>query len=64
MRRAGTQQIRNQAGQLNVGLFQQRLQMVLQPRPNARQLVLSPRHRPPQTLLGIGHKTQGQLPGH
>src|SRR6266571_4397388 len=58
------QQIRDQAGQLNVGLFQKRLQLILQPHSVARQLVLSPRHRPPQTLLGIGHKAQSQFPGH
>jgi hypothetical protein len=35
-----------------------------QPHPIARQLVLSPRHRSPQTLLGMGHKAQNQFPGH
>jgi hypothetical protein len=62
--RTGAQQIRDEAGQLNVGLFQQRLQLVLQPHVIARQLVFSPRHHPPQTLLGIGHKAQGQLLCH
>jgi len=37
----GAQQIRDQAGQLNVGLFQKRLQLALQPHSVARQLVLS-----------------------
>ena len=35
------EQIRDQAGQLDVGLFQQRLQLVLLPHPIARQLILS-----------------------
>jgi hypothetical protein len=32
--------------------------LVLLPHVIARQLVLSPRHRPPQTLLGIGYDAQ------
>ena len=47
-----------------MGLFQKRLQLVPQPYVIARQLVLSPRHRSPQTLFGIGHKAQSQFPGH
>ena len=38
--------------------------MVLQPYPIARQLVFLARYGSPQTLLGIGHKTQSQLPSH
>ena len=47
-----------------MGLFQKRLQLVLQPHVIARQLVLPARHRPPQTLLGIGHKAESQFSGH
>ena len=35
--------------------FQQSLQLVLQVHPIACQLVVAARHRPPQTLLRIGH---------
>jgi hypothetical protein len=61
---AGPQQIGNEAGQLDVGLFQQRLQAVLQLYPVAPQLVLGAHERAPQTLLGIRHEAQGQLPSH
>ncbi len=47
-----------------MGLFQQRLHLVLQPYPIAPQLILLVRNCPPQTLLGIGHKAQNQFPGH
>src|SRR5215467_6289037 len=60
----GAQQIRVQAGQLHVGLFQQRLHLVLQAHVITRELILPACHRPPQTLLGIGHKAQRQFPGH
>src|SRR6266403_979857 len=58
------QQIGDETGQLDMGLFQKRLQLVLQPHPIAPQLVLLARYLPPQTLLGIGHKAQSQFPGH
>src|SRR6516162_6147929 len=45
-------------------LFQKRLQLVLQPHPIARQLVLLARYCSPQALLGIGYKAQNQFPGH
>src|ERR1700730_16511225 len=51
-------------GAMELSLFQQRLHLVLQPHVIARQLVLSARYRPPQTLLGVGHKAQSQFPRH
>jgi hypothetical protein len=47
-----------------MGFLQQRLHLVLKPRPVARQLILSPRDRSPQTLFGIGNKTQAQFLGY
>ena len=47
-----------------MSLFQQSLHLVLQPHPIAPQLVLLARLRPPQTLLGVGHKAQNQFASH
>jgi hypothetical protein len=55
---APTSATRPGAGQPKYDLFQQRLQLVQQPRSVARQLVLSSRHRLPQTLLSIGYNAQ------
>src|SRR5262249_9620183 len=62
--RADPQQIGNQARQLDVGLFQQSFQTVLQLHPVARQLVLGACHSPPQALFGIRHKAQNELTRH
>src|SRR5215468_5258906 len=45
-------------------LLQQRLQLIVQPHPIPRPLILGARECPPQTLFGIGHKAQGQLLRH
>src|ERR1017187_6125861 len=45
-------------------LFQQALQLILKAHFVARQLVLAPRHRPPEPLFGIRHKAQNQLLRH
>jgi len=60
---ADAQQVRDQARQLDVGLFQQRFQPVLELDPVARQLDLRARDRAPQPLFGRGHEAQGQLLG-
>jgi hypothetical protein len=52
------QQIRDEAGQLDMGLFQKSFQLVLQPYPIAPQLILLARHCPPQTLFDLGHKAK------
>src|SRR4029450_4742502 len=61
---AGPQQIRDEAGQLDVRFFQQRFQSIVQLHAVARDLVLAAHHRPPESLLGVGHKAQGELLGH
>ena len=58
---AGAQQIRDEAGQLDVRFLEQRLQPVVELHAVARDLVLAPHHGPPEPLLGVGHETQGQL---
>src|SRR6516165_8813388 len=47
-----------------MGFFKQSLQLVLQPRVIARQLVLCAHHCAPEPLFSIGHKAQGQLLSH
>jgi len=47
-----------------MGLFQKRLQLVLHPPSQPRQLKLAARHRAPQSLFGIGHEAQDQFLGH
>jgi hypothetical protein len=58
------EEIGHQTRELDVHLFEQRLEPILKLHPVTRQLILAARHRPPQSLLGIGHETQGQFAGH
>jgi hypothetical protein len=60
---AHAEEVRDQARELEGGLFQQRLQPVLELDPGARQLDLRAGHRPPQALLGRGYEAQDQLLG-
>ena len=58
---ADAQQIGDEARELDVRFLEQRFQAVLQLDAVARDLVLAPHHGPPEPLLGVGHKAQGQL---
>ena len=44
--------------------LEQRFQSVVQLHAVARDLVLAAHHGPPEPLLGVGHKAQGELLGH
>ena len=61
---AHPQQIRNAGRQLDVHLFQQRLQPVLTPRPVFGELLLAARERAPQPLFRVGHIAQHQFLRH
>src|SRR6266545_150137 len=44
--------------------FQQRFQSAVQLDAVARDLVFAAHYRPPESLLGVGHKAQGELLSH
>ena len=58
---ADAQQVRDEAGHLDVRFLEQRLQSVVELHAVAGDLVLAAHHGPPEPLLGVGHKAQGQL---
>ena len=58
---ADAQQVGHEAGHLDVRFLEQRLQPVVELHAVARDLVLAAHHGPPEPLLGVGHKAQGQL---
>ena len=57
------EQVRDEAGHLDVRFLEQRLQSVLELHAIAGDLVLAPHHGAPEPLLGVGHEAQGQLLG-
>jgi hypothetical protein len=59
--RADAQQIGDETRELDVRFFEQRFQAVLQLDAVERDLVLAPHHGPPEPLLDVGYKAQGQL---
>ena len=60
---AGAQQIGHDTRDLDVGFFEERLQSVVELDAAARDLVLAAHHGPPEPLLGVGHKAQGEFLG-
>jgi hypothetical protein len=48
----------DKSGQLDMGFFEQALQLVLHPHMQTGHLVLAARHRAPQALFGIRHEAQ------
>src|SRR5215467_13974539 len=52
------QQVCDKARQLNMGFFQQALQLVLHPYMQTGHLELAARYRTPQALFGIRHEAQ------
>jgi hypothetical protein len=58
---AGAQQIGHDTRYLDMGFLEERLQPILELHPAARDLVLAAHHGPPEPLLGVGNKTEGQF---
>ena len=60
---AGTdaEQVRHEAGHLDVRFLEQRLQSVLELHAIPGDLVLAAHHGAPEPLLGVGHEAQGEL---
>ena len=58
---AGAEQIGDDTRELDVRFFEQRFQSVVELDAVARDLVLPAHHGPPEPLLGVGHKAQGEL---
>ena len=44
--------------------FEQRFESVVKLHAGTRNLILSAHHCPPEPLLGVGHKAQGEFLGH
>ena len=55
------EQVRDDAGHLDVRFLEQRLQSVVELHAVPGDLVLAPHHGAPEPLLGVGHEAQGQL---
>src|SRR5579872_6877875 len=60
---AHSEQIRQEAGELDLHFLQQRLDLALQTDALARQLMPRPRQTAPLALLRVGHKAQSQFAG-
>ena len=60
---ADAQQVRHEAGHLDVRFLEQRFQPVLELHAVAGDLILAPHHGAPEPLLGVRHKAQGQFLG-